>query len=79
MAKRGKNLSVVLTESDKDKLKEILKAKKMSGRVFQRARGLLLINQSLKIGFVAQAVGVSRKTINNIGTRYLAKGLDYAL
>jgi transposase len=79
MATRGKTIRVILSESDKEKVRKLLKAKKNSGRLFTRALILKMLDQSLRVGFVAQAVGVSGRTVTNIGRRYLAKGLDYAI
>jgi transposase len=47
--------------------------------MFIRALILQMLDQSLTAGFIAQAVGVSRRTVTNIGKRYLENGLDYAL
>ena len=73
-----------LEEEERKHLKEIIEKRKLKGRTIQRAHILLACDekgsgQEIKVSEIAEALGVSRTTVQNVRAEYFKGGLEYAL
>ena len=76
---RPKQFVVLLSEEERQQLKDMTRKGVISARVMTRARVLLLSDQQLKDREVAQRVGVNRLTVAHLRKKYLQGGLETAL
>lgn len=73
-----------LEEEERKLLEEIMEKKELKGRTIQRAQILLACDEKgsgkeIKVAEIAEALGVSRTTVQNIRADYFKGGLEYAL
>ena len=76
---RKKLYCVRLKEEEREQLTRYLRRGKSSARSQARARILLLANEGRDDGEIADALKVSKSTVNRIRKRYCDWGLDLAL
>ena len=73
-----------LEEEERKLLEEVIEKRELKGRTSQRARILLACDekgsgQETKVAEIAEALGVSRTTVQNVRADYFKGGLEYAL
>lgn len=68
-----------LKPHDKGKLKEIVSKGSSKARAITRSRILILSAEGNSASFIAEAVGCTLKTIQNVKERYNSGGLDAAI
>lgn len=81
MANRYK---VTLTQAEREQLTELTRSEKSTAAKFIHARALLLCDAGesgdpWKVADVAEALGVSSRTIEHLRQRFVEEGLDAAL
>ena len=74
-----KRITIKLKDKERQELEQRIRKGIQSARELTRARILLLSEQGLGVGPVAEAVMCSPGTVINIKKRYLAEGLEAAL
>jgi transposase len=74
-----KKQHVILTESDKRTLEQILSKGKLSVKVFRRATGLLMLHNGSTLEAAASVMHVENDTVRTCRNRYRQGGLDKAL
>jgi transposase len=75
-----KKLNIVhLNEQERQELSQYLRKGKSSARSLTRARILLLADDGLDDGAIAETLKSSESTVSRIRTRYCEGGLDFAL
>lgn len=75
-----KKLNIVhLNEQEREELRQYLRKGKSSARSLTRARILLLADDGLDDGAIAETLKSSKSTVSRIRTRYCEDGLDFAL
>ncbi len=75
---------VTLSEDEREELEAITRKGSTTARKFKLARALLLCNESdgkspWKVATVAQALGITSRTIEHLKERFVTDGLDAAL
>jgi hypothetical protein len=75
---------VTLTEKERDQLEELTRSGKTAASKFVHARALLLCDAGphgnpWKVADVAEALGVTSRTIEHLKERFVAEGLEAAL
>ena len=76
---RKKLYSVRLKEDEREELSQYLRRGKSSARSLTRARILLLADEGRPDEDIADALKVSKSTVNRIRKRYCEGGLEFAL
>ena len=72
-------IKIKLKKSEKTALNKIIKKGNINAREYTRARVLLLSSEGEPPLFVAKALSITKKTIQNIKERFLEGGLERAL
>jgi transposase len=72
-------IKIKLRKSEKTALNKIIKKGNINAREYTRARVLLLSSEGEPPLFVARALSITKKTIQNIKERFLEGGLERAL
>ena len=81
----GTTLRVILTSEERAELEDLTRAAtKTTGKRFQYARALLLCDRGPEgpgwtVARVAEALGVSARTIERLKRRFVEQGLEFAL
>jgi len=78
MARPQKN-TVILTESEIDKLQKIVRTQTAEARTVQRAKILLYSNEKMTDTAIAEKLDINRRSVINCKSKYFAAGLEAAL
>lgn len=77
---------ITLNQSERDTLKALTRRSTANGRIFARARALLLCDAGefaehppWQVSAVAQALGITSRTIEHLKQRFVEEGLEAAL
>ena len=76
---RPKQFVVLLSEEERQQLKDMTRKGVISARVMTRAQVLLLTDQQLEDGDVAGRLSINRITVANLRRKYVEGGLQAAL
>ena len=76
---RPKQFVVLLSEEERQQLKDMTRKGVISARVMTRAQVLLLTDQQLEDGDVAKRLSINRITVANLRRKYVKGGLQAAL
>ena len=76
MAKAGK---IEITETDRNYLETLLRARTMQAQTVQRARIILLRTEGIPIDIIADKVGINRKSVMLCINKYKESGVENAL
>ena len=75
----AKTIIIVLSESDRNYLETLVRARTMQAQIVQRARILLLKAEGTPIDVIADKVGINRKSVMLCIKKYKKGGADNAL